>query len=275
MTNGPFTGEGNAILYADMVKEHYLVTPIQALMWSSPLVDLRYEHGGTLYTFEEILFETGDTEAFRDPRIRAEFEAGLVLHVNHGETTWSVQAGGVTYLVPEDGWVAHDPVTGLLAFSAMPSNDGVARIDYANVPDRWEVLDGRGAVDAFGGLSTPSRRLIVRNDVRGLVLREDANGELEVLSESPPPLVSVSIEPGPVGLLPGEERPVRALARYANGAVRDVTKLVSWTTSDPTVAIVDSGGSLHACAAGSCTVTVELFEGVNSRSTLVTVQASP
>ena len=185
------------------------------------------------------------------------------------------EAGGVTYVVPEDGWVARDPATGLLAFSAVPPGVGAKRIDYANVPGRWELLDGRGAVGAFGGLSTPAQRLIVRNDVRGLLLREDANGKLEVLSELAPPVVSVSIEPGLVGLFPGEERPVRALAHRANGSVQDVTKLVSWTTSDAAVAVVDSGGSLHACAAGNCTVSTEPFEGVPATGALVTVLVAP
>jgi hypothetical protein len=70
----------------------------------------------------------------------------------------------------------------------------------------------------------------------------------------------------------GSRKGLKAWAVYANGARRDVTKLVNWSTQSPAIATVNTGAALTAVAAGQTTVTVTSFGGAPVTPANVIVQ---
>ncbi len=69
----------------------------------------------------------------------------------------------------------------------------------------------------------------------------------------------------------GQTQPLSFLGSYADGTEVDVTSAVDWTTSDETIAVVETGGLLRARAVGAATVTGRL----GSFSQTVSVQIQP
>jgi RHS repeat-associated protein len=86
------------------------------------------------------------------------------------------------------------------------------------------------------------------------------------------PFVALSISPLAPVLDPGQSLPLTAYGRQPNGALVDVTGLVSWFASDPTVAAIEPSGVLRGLASGSTSVTAT-YLGI-SASVNVTVRAS-
>jgi hypothetical protein len=70
----------------------------------------------------------------------------------------------------------------------------------------------------------------------------------------------------------GGRKGLKAFAIYANGARRDVTKLVNWSTGSPGIAGVNNGAALTANGVGSTTVTVSAWNGAPVTPASVSVQ---
>lgn len=263
VSNGPYNGApGNMLRYADMVQEHYMLKALQEHYLSSRVSSIRYvDSHGALSTFEEILFRTETTDAFQDAQLRIEYEDGLVAYINHASTNWTVDVNGTVYSIPEDGFVARHPASGLLAFSAIaPGN--AARIDYCLAPGEYEFFNGRGSVDGYGSLHTGGvRRVVALNFVHNRLVVEDAAGQISTIDGGAPSTVSLGVA-GPASLAAGARGSVKAVASYSNGAHRTVTTLVDWSSSNPTVATVDEGGAVRALSAGQTTITTSRFETV-------------
>jgi hypothetical protein len=60
----------------------------------------------------------------------------------------------------------------------------------------------------------------------------------------------------------GARQGVRAMATYSNGAVRNVTTLVTWSTSNPNVGRINRGAALSAAGTGTANVICTPFQGV-------------
>lgn len=270
-TNGDLFGGGNLVWLADIAKEYFLVTPLQELWNASAIESIRYHHAGALRTFEEVLFSTETTLSFLDPRIELAFDTGLHICVNHGASDWFVTHGSRTYRIEEDGWLAWLDETGFLAFSAAVPESGDARIDYVVAPGRWELLDGRGAPCSFGTLTTENGRIVARNDVAGVELEERVTGTLEIVASAPPAISTIFVSPSALDLAPGADVAVRGIAVLTNGALKDVTKELSWVSGDSEVAEVDEGAAVHASRPGSTTIGAELLDGVPVVPAAVTV----
>ena len=86
---------------------------------------------------------------------------------------------------------------------------------------------------------------------------------------APPAPTAIVISPSGASLSPGQSAQLSAEVRDASGGV--VTRAVSWSSSNPTVATVSSSGAVTAIAAGTASVTAAA-EGV-SASVPVTVAA--
>jgi hypothetical protein len=262
MTSGPFGSPGNMLLYADMIKEYYALKALQERYLDAPLANVRYFHNGALASFETVLFQTETTDSFRDAQVRLAYESGLVVYVNHAMTNWNVSANGVAYSIPEDGYLAFEPSSAFLAFSAIPPTTGGQRIDYCLSPGNYEFFDGRGVVNSYGGIDTLGvKRLKVVNFVRGLTVSEAATGAIQVLAGNAPSIVAIDIV-GPSSCSAGERATVKAVAHYANGASRVVTTLVDWSSSNPAAATVNEGGALIGVASGLASITTTSFQGV-------------
>lgn len=264
--NGPYNGVGNYTWFADMIKEYYLVNELQRLAFESPVQTIDYLHNGTLQSFDAVYGATSSLDTFRNPRIRIVYQNGLTVWVNHGTTNWSVTAGGVTYSIGEDGYVAYKaPVGGgqaFRSFSATPS--GVSgRIDYCYAPGRWEYFDGRGSVNNYAGIDTQGiRRSRFVNFVTGSTAFETASNQIQVVPGTPPTVVRVDVLPANLTLQAGSRQGVRAVATYSNGAVRNVTTLVNWSTTNPNVGRINRGAALSATGTGSAQVQCTSFQNV-------------
>lgn len=273
--NGPYNGIGNYTYFPDLIKEYYLVNELQRLAYESPVAAIDYLHNGSLQNFDAVFGATSSLDTFRDPRIRITYENGLTVWVNHATANWTVSVGGVTYAIPQDGYVAWQAAIGggpaFRSFSAIP-NGVASRIDYCYAPNRWEFFDGRGAVNGYAGIDTQGvRRLRATNFVTGSTVAENGSNGIQVVPGTVPTVVSVHVEPATLTLAAGERLGVRALAVYSNGAVRNVTSLVDWSTSDPAVARINRGAALGANGSGSTTVQCTAFQGVTCTPATLTV----
>ncbi|MCY2961963.1 MAG: hypothetical protein NTY35_17535 [Planctomycetota bacterium] len=273
--NGPYNGIGNYTWFADLIKEYYLVNALQTLAYESPVSTIDYLYNGTLQSFDAVFGATSSLDTFRNPRIRIVYQNGLSVWVNHSTTSWSVTAGGVTYSIPEDGYVAWKAATGggqaFRSFSAIPSGVS-ARIDYCYAPGRWEYFDGRGVVNNYAGIDTQGiRRSRFVNFVTGSTAFETATDAIQVVPGAAPSVVRVDVLPATLNLSAGSRQGVRAMATYSNGAVRNVTTLVNWSTSNPNVGRINRGAALSASGTGTTTVQCTSYAGVACTPSTLTV----
>ncbi|MGO9124569.1 MAG: Ig-like domain-containing protein [Terriglobales bacterium] len=85
-------------------------------------------------------------------------------------------------------------------------------------------------------------------------------------------LVSISVTPANPSLPAGEQQQLTATGRWVNGQTLNITNFVTWSSSAPAIAQVNSTGLLQAIAAGTTTITASY--GSVSGPAAVTV-ASP
>ncbi|MBK8180178.1 MAG: Ig-like domain-containing protein [Planctomycetes bacterium] len=270
--NGPYNGVGNYLTFAGMLKSYYLTKALQALYFESPVTQIQYMHQGQLRTFEEILFQTETCDSFRHPQIKQVFANGVELYVNHSPTAWLMTAGGVAYAIPEDGFVAVRPGTSFLAFSAAPVSLGGARIDYCHAPNEYEFFDGRGAVSGYGNLDTGGlKHLKFRNFVHNVTGTEAAGGTIQLSAGVAPLVTRVDVLPAQATVALGTRLSLRAVATYDNGAVRNVTTLVNWSTAHPGVVSINEGAALKGKSVGQTTILVTSFQGAPVTPAAITV----
>jgi hypothetical protein len=193
------------------------------------------------------------------------------MYLNHAPSTWTVTVGGVRYDLPEDGWAAYQPASGFVAFSAIPPSVGGNRIDYCFAPGEYEFFDGRGVVNGWGNIDTGGvRRLEVENFVHGRTVSETPSGAILVTQGAAPVCTHVAIV-GPAAIKSGQRYALEAIAHYANGAFRNVTTLVDWSSSNGNVAQVNDGAVLKALAPGQATIATTNFGTVASTPLIVQV----
>lgn len=272
-SGSPGATVGNSLTFSDMIKEYYLMHALQARQSESPVKYIGYMHQGVLKTFDSIIAQGGTAATFINPQIKIVYQNGLQIYVNHSPANWAVTVGGVAYSVPEDGFVAYQASTPIafVAFSAIPPTTNGNRIDYCYAPGEYEFFDGRNQELGYGAISTNQRRVAVQNFIRGVGLRELAsNGSISVTTTTPPSVTSVVIQ-APNTLAVGDRRPAKAIAHYSNGAFRNVTSLVTWSSSNSTVATINSGGALIGVSPGQANLSTTSFQGVTPSSLTVTV----
>ncbi len=271
--NGVFDGVGNYTRIADVLKEYYLMNELQRRYLESGIRGIDYFDGSAYKTVEQMLGASGSTTPLRDPRLHLRYANGLEVYLNHKNTPWSVTIAGTSYTIPEDGFVAVQPGTGFVAFSAAAPGTGGARIDYCNAPGRYEFFDGRGAVNAYGGVDTGGLKLLrVRNLVHAVTVWETTSGALQTSTGTPPALLNVTVTPANLALQHGERRAVHAIANYAGGIWRDVTMLVDWSSSNASVVAVNDGAALTAFNGGSAQISCTSFGGAPVVPATVVVQ---
>ena len=272
--NGAFNLAGNYLLFADYLKEYYMTNALQALYMESAPTQIQYLYNGQLLTFDDIFFQTETTNTFRHPRIRLAFPNGLEIYLNHNQVPWNVTVGNVSYVIPEDGFVARRRGTQFLCFSAIPPSTGGQRIDYCNAPNEYEFFDGRGAVSGYGNLTTPYNRVAFKSLTRNTIGRENPAQSIDLTSAGPAPTITrINVQPplATLSLGSAQRKGFHAVATYSNGAVRDVTKLVTWSSSLPAIASVNQGAAVTAAVPGAATITVSTLQGAPVVPAVVTV----
>ncbi len=274
---GPIDGDNyagsptypNDLRYADMVREYYMMQALQEEYLGSTPTAVEYETGtvgsGQFSTASARVLASSSAnplDDFRNPRLRITYQNGLTIWVNHGSTRWDVgPIGGVTYGLFEDGFIAHDPATGLRVFSARPSDlrpsEPQVPFDYADVPNRWTMLDGRGQVSHYDGLDATANGIVVENVLKNVKITEDASHVLSTatLSSSPPSVASLTLS-APATMQVGRTALAKPIANYDNGAHVEFPYLQgTFSSDDPTKVRVNSAGVLRAIAPGSPLIT--------------------
>ena len=277
------TRPDGVVLHPGLVGEYYFMVELSRRYFAADLSGIFYEHAGAMQTFEQIYAATGTTDSFIDPRIQLDYGT-LDIYINHGSSAWTRQVDGVTYEIPEDGWVAFDSTDDFLAFSARPA--GVAtRIDYVFAPGRYEAFDGRGLVNGFGGIVTGAPGDVGLMQIRNFALNRtihqanqfvnpDGSYSPSIVTVQGPanPVTSVEINLREVSMDDGGWTGAQAIARFSNGAWRDVTTLVNWSSSDTTRATIDKSGAIRGQGiAGNVTISCSSFEGVSAPTVNLTL----
>ena len=262
----------NGMYHADMIKEHYMMNALQELYYGGRVRTIQYMWNGSLQPFEAIFQQTGTTDSFRHPQLRVTFSNGLEMWLNHSTTPWNVTVAGVSYTIPEDGFVCAQPSTGFVSFSAAAPGTGGQRIDYCYAPHRYEFFDGRGAVGGYGNISTGgTNRLRLQNFVHERTVWENSSGGIQTSQGTPPACVRVDVLPSNIEVIKGKRAGFRAIATYSNGAVRNVTSLVDWSTANGGVAQINDGAALTGTGFGQTQVSVTSFQGAPVVPATVTV----
>jgi len=76
------------------------------------------------------------------------------------------------------------------------------------------------------------------------------SGSAAVTVQSARTLVSISITPGSTALTVGGTQQLTAAANYSDGSTANINSFVTWTSSNSTIATVNSTGLVGAAAAG-------------------------
>jgi hypothetical protein len=87
-----------------------------------------------------------------------------------------------------------------------------------------------------------------------------------------PALTSLVVTPPTPSIMEGSTLQMAATGSYADGTTKTITDKATWSTSDLTIATVNSGGVISAIAPGSATISAS--SGPVSGSTSVTVMLS-
>src|SRR5579875_1846983 len=86
-------------------------------------------------------------------------------------------------------------------------------------------------------------------------------------------LVSISIAPDNISLLPGDMQQLTATGTYSDGSTRNLSSSVTWSSSSSAVATVSSTGMETAVAAGSATIQA-VFNGFSASSQVTVLPVS-
>ena len=123
------------------------------------------------------------------------------------------------------------------------------RLDLAFPAESLLLTKATGAVPHTGG------KLIEPGSVdHEVILRWiEAGAPSDV--DTAPRVVGLTLEPTALVLAPGEEAKLSAMARYADGTVRDVTRLALVRTNDASVATLDRSGAVRTGSAGEAFLT--------------------
>jgi trimeric autotransporter adhesin len=133
----------------------------------------------------------------------------------------------------------------------------------------WVSSDPTVATITANGAATPIKSGTVT--IAGGYLGKSGSTTLTISTAT---LSSIAITPKPVSLAKGATQNLTATGNYSDGTTYDLTNVVTWLSSDSTIAPVSnatgSHGLLSAAAAGNATVTAT-FQNVTSAADAVKV----
>ena len=252
-----------------------------ALTLSPPLATLPI---GAAITFELVgKFDDGSTAVLSDiakwtstdSSVASISPLGVALATGAGDTTIEAAIAGksakaqlsVTPLQVTE--LSIEPAVGAVAigaaleFSAIATlQDGStenisAAVDWSSAEAAIATVDGKGIATGVGTGTTT---------ITATLADLQATATLEVLSAK---LKGLSLTPVDPVLTVGAAVAFAVEASYEDGSVAEVTKSAAWSSSAPTVVVVDDGGVATALSVG--TAIVEAKHGGLSASRVVTV----
>jgi uncharacterized protein YjdB len=124
------------------------------------------------------------------------------------------------------------------------------------------------------GMSSPNIGLAQATGVGSTTIAASASGvsgstSLTVL---PAVVISISVVPSSPSLAKGTTTSLAATATYSDNTTRDVTNTATWSSTDSTIAAVDSSGTVTAVQVGSATITANFGGSIPG---IASVQVTP
>ena len=74
------------------------------------------------------------------------------------------------------------------------------------------------------------------------------------LTVTPPVVIGLNVVPASLSMVLGSSRQLQAIATLSDGTTQDMTGTVAWSSTDPNIATVSSGGLASAAQVGSTTI---------------------
>ena len=108
----------------DAVMRYAFLQPIQNAFVMIPVRRILYHSEGVFYNASDAIKK----DLLRAPKLLVEYESGLQTYINFGKVPWVVEAEGLTYCLPQYGFLAYIPRKNLKSMSVL-SETG-KRIDY-------------------------------------------------------------------------------------------------------------------------------------------------
>ncbi len=87
-------------------------------------------------------------------------------------------------------------------------------------------------------------------------------------------VTAITLSPTSAYITPTTTQQFTATATFGNNSSGDVTSQVTWTSSSPTVATVDSSGLVTGVAVGTTTITAKSYNSSVTATALVTVSST-
>ncbi len=257
--------------WRDTLRSLHLTRGISAALRRSPVREIRYvDAAGTEHALAQALALGLD---LAHPRLVIRCADGTELKANHAPAPWITSVLSQPWTIPTDGFVGASP-GGRLALSAINPASG-QRVDYAREPGVLEVIDRRGVAQELNGFpgallpvppglfppNTDDKQLTIVRDLRrnqvvyatGFLTARRALGPA-------PSLVALRVVADDTTTLSlGRLRlGLRAIATDSSGNERDVTGLVTWTSSRADRVTVGRFGALTPRDLGDATITATL-----------------
>jgi len=158
MTNGNVPND--FLQDPDELRAYYQITAdLQPQFATAGDVEVGYLSGASFVDLKQAIIDDVD---FSNPRLRVLYDNGLEIYANHNAADWVYSVAGETFTMPKEGWVAYNPTTGYLNFSAIPAGYGY-RFDYVLCPGKYEMIDGRGTSTSYGSITGTNLKIVRAN----------------------------------------------------------------------------------------------------------------
>lgn len=196
-----------------------------------------------------------------NPAIATVSPLGNVVAVAPGATRVAVSSRGASAIVPVT--VTERPVSVVVVTPASTSVRVGASITFradvlnsagdtvANKPVTWSSTNEAVATVSASGVAAG-----VSSGIATISAAVDGVSGSALLMVAAVPVASVRVQPSTGALFVGQSLQLTAAAEDSAGKALS-GRLVTWTSSDPTVVTVSSTGIVHALASGSATITAQ------------------
>ena len=115
----------------DAVMRYAFLQPLQNDYVMIPVKEILYCSKGTFYNTSDAIRK----DLLQAPQLKIEYESGLVTYVNFGKEPWAIQSEGVTYQLPQYGFLSYVPKKNLKSMSIL--SDTGKRTDYVYSNDLY------------------------------------------------------------------------------------------------------------------------------------------
>ncbi|MCX7132092.1 Ig-like domain-containing protein, partial [Aeromonas sp.] len=131
----------------------------------------------------------------------------------------------------------------------------------------WAVSNENASITQSGILSTiETGSVIVRASIDNIFVEKEI-----YITEAT--LTAIQVTPASLSVAKGQQQQFLVQGVYSDKTSADITGMVSWNSSDATIATVSTTGLTTAIAPGTATITAS-FDGISSTASLVVTEAT-